>query len=502
MLASTIEGGIPEHLEDMPDALRIYHPFQEHLSTIDGVILYKDRIVIPPSLRQDCPIALHTTHHGTSAVIASVVSSVFWPCITLDITLTCHGCNHCNRMDPSQPLSPPIPPTLASYPFQCICADYFHYGGYNYLVIADHYSNWPIVERAQEGAKGLIDCLRRYFTTYGIPDELSSDSGPEFIASVTCAFLLQWSVHHRLSSVAFPHSNCRAERGVKSIKRLITNNTGPYGYLNVDKFHQAILQHRKTPDWDTKLSSAMHIFGWPIRDLIPILPGKYHPHETWHSSATAWEEALCNCHMRDMERWKEHTHQLSPLRVGDHVQLQNQTGPYPSKWDMTSLVIEVLQFNQYLVRMDGSGRATLRNHKFLKKFTSVQAREPRLTISNDLASQPQHPQPDVATASQPPLLIMNGTTPTNHIPPPEATPPSEIIPPTRTLPLKVTLDLPPKEAPIGSSGLHTLPSSTSNQDKETTPIRSMSTPPRRSMHMRGSPPWQTSGDYNMNELSN
>jgi len=68
----------------------------------------------------------------------------------------------------------------------------------------------------------------------------------------------------QISSVAFLHSNCRAEIGVKTAKRLITDNTGPYGELNTNKFHHAILQYRNAPDQDTKLSPAMVLFKRPI----------------------------------------------------------------------------------------------------------------------------------------------------------------------------------------------------------------------------------------------
>ena len=49
-----------------------------------------------------------------------------------------------------------------------------HSQGKNYLVIVDRYSNWPIIERAANGALGFIESLRHTFATYGIPDELAS----------------------------------------------------------------------------------------------------------------------------------------------------------------------------------------------------------------------------------------------------------------------------------------------------------------------------------------
>ncbi len=278
LLLSTIEDGIPEFKHQLPPSIREYHQFRKHLYSSDGVVIYKDRIVIAPSLRPSCLSALHAAHQGTSAITSKAEASIFWPGITNDIQATRANCPHCNRMAPSQAALPPTPPTLPEYPFQCICADYFHYQGHTYLVIVDRYSNWPIVERARDGAQGLINVLRQTFATYGIPDELSSDGGPEFVAHTTRQFLQHWGIHHRLSSAAFPHSNCRAEVGVKTIKRLITGNVGKDGAINIDAFQEAILQYRNTPDPTTKLSPAMCVFGRPIKDLIPILPGKYHPH--------------------------------------------------------------------------------------------------------------------------------------------------------------------------------------------------------------------------------
>ena len=96
---------------------------------------------------------------------------------------------------------PPVPPTLAQYPFQCLCADFCSYSSKHYLVLVDRYSNWPIVRRTDNGAKGVVDALRICFASFGIPEELATDGRPEFTSGTTTQFLKDWGVHHRWHSL-------------------------------------------------------------------------------------------------------------------------------------------------------------------------------------------------------------------------------------------------------------------------------------------------------------
>ena len=73
-----------------------------------------------------------------------------------------------------------------------------------------------------------------------------------------------------------------------------------------------------------------------------------------------------------MERLSTGTRGLPPLIIGDSVVVQNQTGNYPSRWDITGVVVEVREHNQYVIKVDSSGRMTLRNRKFLQKMTQYQ----------------------------------------------------------------------------------------------------------------------------------
>ena len=109
-----------------------------------------------------------------------------------------------------------VVPEIPRFPFQLIAADYFTFKGQGYLIIVDRFSNWPVVKHCATGATGLINALKDVINTFGVPEELSTDGGTEFTSSVTQKVLDIMGIKHRLSSVAHPRSNGRAEVAVNN----------------------------------------------------------------------------------------------------------------------------------------------------------------------------------------------------------------------------------------------------------------------------------------------
>ncbi|XP_077359925.1 uncharacterized protein LOC144005545 [Festucalex cinctus] len=360
-------------------ALAGLSPVCESIYAQDGVLLYHDRVVVPPSLRGRVLQYLHAAHQGVSAMEQRARAIVYWPGMAKEIHATRYGCADCNRNAPSQAATPPLPSSPPSTPFEAVFADFFDYGGRHYLVVGDRLSGWVEVLSSTAGtdlggSAGLVRHLRSFFATFGVPEELSSDGGPEFMSSHTENFFRLWCIRHRVSSVGFPQSNGRAEVAVKTAKRLLVSNTGPTGTLDNDRFLRAMLQLRNTPDPDCNLSPAQIIFGRPLRDSLSFINrlekfSSPHIRPLWRQAWAAKEDALRTRLSRTTESLRAHSRPLRPLALGETVFIQNQMGPSPHKWDRSGVVVESLGHDQYRVKVDGSGRLTLRNRRFLRAFT-------------------------------------------------------------------------------------------------------------------------------------
>ena len=354
--------------------------YREALTTVNSTLWYSDRIVIPASLRSRILENLHSAHQCVSSMNARAMATVFWPGITHDIEQAHEKCRQCHVNAPSQARLPPRDiPATPKLPFEMIFSDYFQLHAFHYLIAGDRLSGWTEVVQVRPGthsagAKGLCTALRRLFSTFGVPVEISSDGGPEYEAKVFKDFLDRWGVRHRESSAYLPTSNGRAEVGVKTTKRLLQCNVGTDGNLDTDEVVRALLQLRNTPDRDAKVSPAEVLFGCPLRDTMPYINRSLSVHENplidnkWRQAWQAKEDALHLRHSRNSVTMAEHSKSLPPLHVACKVFIQNQdkSSKHFKKWNRTGTIKEVRDFDQYVISVHGTGRLALRNRQFLK----------------------------------------------------------------------------------------------------------------------------------------
>ena len=383
-LTKAIQHGFQGNFSGIASFMR----FKNSLFLGPGVILYQDRVVVPESLRKSVLSNLHSAHQGVTAMESRAQAIVFWPGLTLDIQKTRENCYDCNRNAPSQAPQPTEMVSPPTAPFQQIFADFFEFAGHHYLILGDRFSGWSEIYSTptgtqRSGANGLLRCLRSFFMTFGVPEEISSDGGPEFTAHITKQFLTQWDVRHRISSAHYAQSNGRAEVAVKAAKRLLRSNIGQSGSLNPDNFLRAMLQLRNTPDRECQFSPAEIIFGRPIRDAFSFcnrteIFSNPNVQSRWRKAWSRKEDSLQKRFVRWSGRYNQRTKPLRPLRVGDRCLIQNQIGPHKRRWDRSVLVVEVQPHEKYTIKIDGTGRLTTRNRRFIRLFRPASTATPDL----------------------------------------------------------------------------------------------------------------------------
>ena len=211
-------------------------------------------------------------------------------------------------------------------------------------------------------------------------------------------------------------SRDRAELVVKSTKRLIEDNVGLDGELDTERFLRAILIKRNTPDPVTKLSPAEIVFGRKLRDTMPRVDKTINiffnktVKPTWTDAWEKKELAMRTRYQGCQKRLAEHSKSLPNLEAGDRVAIQNQSGNRPTKWDRSGTVLEVRDFDKYIVKVDGSGRLTLRNRRYLRKLfedVGLYGTSPGKEASRTKQSPVADVEPSAGTSNDSPHSITN-----------------------------------------------------------------------------------------------
>ncbi|KAM7288762.1 uncharacterized protein ISCGN_028946 [Ixodes scapularis] len=134
-------------------------------------------------------------------------------------------------------------------------------------------------------ADKTIEKLRSVFASYGLPEEVVTDNGPQFTARTFADFLQKNGVRHTRTPPYHPASNGSAERCVQTVKRdllrqlLDERKTGIKKPLQhrVDLF---LFRYWNTPTATTGRTPAELFLSWKPRTrlslLQPSLEGRMH----------------------------------------------------------------------------------------------------------------------------------------------------------------------------------------------------------------------------------
>ena len=105
-LATQVEQGFPPDKKLVVEGLLEFWRFREDLSLVEGVVLYKGRVVVLRPLRKAVLETLHSAHQGVYGMLLRADQSVWWPGMAADIRQTRAQCVTCDKVAPVSPRGP------------------------------------------------------------------------------------------------------------------------------------------------------------------------------------------------------------------------------------------------------------------------------------------------------------------------------------------------------------------------------------------------------------
>lgn len=312
---------VVDALENYKEVQGEYKPFQSELSVISGIVLKGTKVVIPRTLRMEMLKRVHEGHLGISKCKARARSLMFWPGMSAAISDMVARCASCKRYAYRQQEEPLIMRPTPQQPWYRVGADLCQHAGKNYLVVYDATSNYPEVEELRDTtARTVVNRLATIFARHGIPMEVCTDNGPQFVSKDFKDFATLFDFHHTTSSPRFPRANGLAEKGVQIVKRILKKTA----YAN-ESFALGLLSYRTMPLEDGR-SPAEILMGRRIRSRLPDF--------------TDGLKVSVSKHQQNPLRGTP----LKVLQPGDTVRLQQN-----SSWATTAKVQDVVGPRSYRV---------------------------------------------------------------------------------------------------------------------------------------------------------
>ena len=200
------------------------------------------RAVIPASLQGQVLRLIHEGHFGIVKCKQKMRALAWWPKVDEHCESYVRNCIACANSDKSASQSTvPLKPTaLPDSPWKELSIDIMGPiesapRGFKYLVVLhDFYSKWPEVLAADNvETKVITDFLQKRFATWGEPEKIVSDNGPQFTNEEFGSLMKVYAIEHKPTPIYSPQSNGAVEQLNQTIKKLAASQNE--GWITVER---------------------------------------------------------------------------------------------------------------------------------------------------------------------------------------------------------------------------------------------------------------------------
>lgn len=377
--------GWPRKEDAVPAALRPYYHARAELSVADGVVVFQNRIVIPSKMQAEILGLLHESHQGISKCRDRARMTVWWPFISRDIKTMIDKCSVCRQARPTQQEQPLKPIELPQYPWQQLGTDLMEFQKKTYLVVIDYYSRWIEVKHlTSTTSKAVIDRLKSMFVSFGIPQTIISDNGPQFGSQEFQNFMREWGVCHKTSNPYTPQENGMAERAVQTVK----------GLLRLENPELGLLNYRATPHSATGVSPAKALFGRELNTKMPILTRQLLPRSP-DMDGIRQSDQNAKAKYKQYYDSRKGAKPLCELKPGEPVLVKLDHEP---QWNTSAKVVQGDMENHSYVVQTEDGAAYRRNRKHIQPVPDMDtgpAKSMEPVIPSEVINQPGDSEPSL-----------------------------------------------------------------------------------------------------------
>ena len=203
---------------------------------------------------------------------AQARSYVWWPGLDKGIEHLVKSCIPCQSVKQSPAVAPLHPWIWPARPWQRVHIDFAGpFCEKMYFLAVDAHSKWPeAYEMHSTTTSKVVEVLRQLFAAYGLPEQIVSDNGLQFVSSDFAEFLRMNGVWHIRCAPYHPSSNGAVERFVRTFKEAMKAGVKD-GLSFHHRLQNFLLTYWSTPHATAKSAPCTLFLGRSLRTRLDLL---------------------------------------------------------------------------------------------------------------------------------------------------------------------------------------------------------------------------------------